>query len=73
MDWIMHLDTDELLYPGGAAEYSVRRLLADVPADVDMVIFPNYVSQKRCSALNTNATPSYMSAPCRKVVSNMMI
>jgi hypothetical protein len=46
MDWIMHLDTDELLYPGGAAEYSVRRLLADVPADVDMVIFPNYVSKR---------------------------
>ncbi|KQK08098.2 hypothetical protein BRADI_2g40046v3, partial [Brachypodium distachyon] len=44
MDWIMHLDTDELLYPGGAAEYSIRRLLADVPGDVDMVIFPNYES-----------------------------
>ncbi|CAL4915827.1 unnamed protein product [Urochloa decumbens] len=44
MDWIIHLDTDELLYPGGAAEYSVRRLLAEVPHDVDMVIFPNYES-----------------------------
>uniref|UniRef100_A0A452XHZ2 Glycosyltransferase family 92 protein n=1 Tax=Aegilops tauschii subsp. strangulata TaxID=200361 RepID=A0A452XHZ2_AEGTS len=44
MDWIMHLDTDELLYPGGASEYSIRRLLADVPEDVDMVIFPNYES-----------------------------
>lgn len=42
MDWIIHLDTDELLYPGGGAEYSVRHLLADVPGDVDMVIFPNY-------------------------------
>ncbi|KAF2915034.1 glycosyltransferase-like At2g41451 isoform X1 [Oryza sativa Japonica Group] len=44
MDWIIHLDTDELLYPGGGAEYSVRHLLADVPGDVDMVIFPNYES-----------------------------
>ncbi|PUZ39867.1 hypothetical protein GQ55_9G377800 [Panicum hallii var. hallii] len=44
MDWIIHLDTDELLYPGGAAEYSVRRLLSEVPHDVDMVIFPNYES-----------------------------
>ncbi|KAF8689252.1 hypothetical protein HU200_042043 [Digitaria exilis] len=44
MDWIIHLDTDELLYPGGAAEYSVRHLLAEVPHDVDMVIFPNYES-----------------------------
>jgi hypothetical protein len=47
MDWIIHLDTDELLYPGGAAEYSVRRLLAEVPHDVDMVIFPNYVSKTK--------------------------
>ena len=51
MDWIMHLDTDELLYPGGAAEYSIRRLLADVADDVDMVIFPNYVSRRKPSAL----------------------
>ena len=45
MDWILHLDTDELIYPAGAREYSLRRLLLDVPPNVDMVIFPNYVSQ----------------------------
>jgi hypothetical protein len=44
MDWILHLDTDELIYPAGAREYSLRRLLLDVPPNVDMVIFPNYVS-----------------------------
>ena len=44
MDWIIHLDTDELLHPAGAEEYSLRRLLGDVEKDVDMVIFPNYVS-----------------------------
>ncbi|PSS33539.1 Glycosyltransferase-like KOBITO [Actinidia chinensis var. chinensis] len=44
MDWIIHLDTDELLYPAGAREYSVRQLLEDVPRNVDMVIFPNYES-----------------------------
>ncbi|KAK9291022.1 hypothetical protein L1049_009205 [Liquidambar formosana] len=44
MDWIIHLDTDELIYPAGAHEYSMRRLLSDVPRDVDMVIFPNYES-----------------------------
>lgn len=43
MDWIIHLDTDELMHPAGAQEYSLRRLLSDVPANVDMVIFPNYV------------------------------
>lgn len=46
MDWIIHLDTDELIHPVGAREYSLRRLLLDVPNNVDMVNFPNYVSRK---------------------------
>lgn len=45
MDWILHLDTDELIHPAGAREYSLRQLLLDVPGNVDMVIFPNYVSE----------------------------
>ncbi|XP_008793104.3 glycosyltransferase-like At2g41451 [Phoenix dactylifera] len=44
MDWIIHLDTDELMHPADAREYSLRQLLLDVPSDVDMVIFPNYES-----------------------------
>ncbi|XWS07573.1 hypothetical protein CRYUN_Cryun41cG0000500 [Craigia yunnanensis] len=44
VDWILHLDTDELIYPAGASEYSLRQLLLDVPSNVDMVIFPNYES-----------------------------
>ena len=44
MDWIIHLDTDELIHPAGAREYSLRQLLSDVPSNVDMVVFPNYVS-----------------------------
>ncbi|EXC10459.1 hypothetical protein L484_008626 [Morus notabilis] len=44
MDWILHLDTDELIHPAGAREYSLRQLLLDVPGSVDMVIFPNYES-----------------------------
>ncbi|KAI3968253.1 hypothetical protein MKX01_018556 [Papaver californicum] len=44
MDWIIHLDTDELIHPAGASEYSLRQLLLDVPRNVDMVIFPNYES-----------------------------
>ncbi|KAJ7571043.1 hypothetical protein O6H91_01G146400 [Diphasiastrum complanatum] len=43
-DWIIHLDTDELLHPAGAPEYSLRRLFSDVASDVDMVVFPNYES-----------------------------
>ncbi|KAI4348647.1 hypothetical protein L6164_009346 [Bauhinia variegata] len=44
MDWILHLDTDELIHPAGTKEYSLRQLLSDVPGNVDMVIFPNYES-----------------------------
>lgn len=51
MDWIIHLDTDELIYPAGTREYSLRQLLSDVPGNVDMVIFPNYVSVIRSSNL----------------------
>lgn len=44
VDWILHIDTDELMYPGGAHEYSLKRVLGGYPADVDTVIFPNYES-----------------------------
>ncbi|XVE61077.1 hypothetical protein DITRI_Ditri06bG0010900 [Diplodiscus trichospermus] len=44
MDWIIHLDTDELIHPAGAREYSLRQLLSDVPENVDMAVFPNYES-----------------------------
>ncbi|XP_042480268.1 glycosyltransferase-like At2g41451 [Macadamia integrifolia] len=44
MDWIIHLDTDELIHPAGSPEYSLRQLLSDVPSHADMVIFPNYES-----------------------------
>ena len=32
------------MYPGGGAEYSIQRVLASVPADVDTLVFPNYES-----------------------------
>ena len=44
VDWILHIDTDELVYPGGAPEYSLQRLLGSVPEDVDSLVFPNYES-----------------------------
>nr|XP_043611395.1 glycosyltransferase-like At2g41451 isoform X2 [Erigeron canadensis] len=44
MEWIIHLDTDELIHPAGTREYSLTQLLLDVPENVDMVVFPNYES-----------------------------
>jgi hypothetical protein len=52
MDWIIHLDTDELMHPVGTQEYSLRQLLSDVPGNVDMVIFPNYVSETALSIIS---------------------
>eukprot|EP00243_Klebsormidium_subtile_P005606 TRINITY_DN2263_c0_g3_i1.p1 TRINITY_DN2263_c0_g3~~TRINITY_DN2263_c0_g3_i1.p1 ORF type:complete len:360 (+),score=105.57 TRINITY_DN2263_c0_g3_i1:86-1081(+) len=42
MDWIIHIDTDELLSPEGTEDYSLTRLLEEVAPDVDLVVFPNY-------------------------------
>ncbi len=44
VDWILHIDTDELVYPGGAPEFSLQSTLAALPADVDTLVFPNYES-----------------------------
>lgn len=44
IDWILHIDTDELIYPGGASHYSLQQMLADVPEEVDTIVFPNYES-----------------------------
>jgi hypothetical protein len=40
--WILHVDTDELIYPGGSRDYSLRALLGAVPPDVDLLVLPNY-------------------------------
>ncbi|CAN8279731.1 unnamed protein product [Cochlearia groenlandica] len=44
MEWIIHLDTDELIHPAGTDEYSLRKLLGNISSDVDTVVFPNYES-----------------------------
>ena len=43
-DWILHVDTDELIYPGGSYTYSLIEVLQSVPSHVDLLIFPNYES-----------------------------
>ena len=42
--WIVHIDTDELLLPGGTPGYSLQQLMDSVPANVDTLVFPNYES-----------------------------
>lgn len=49
VDWILHIDTDELVYPGGSPEYSLQQFLGTQPAEVDMLVFPNYESMPESS------------------------
>ncbi|CAD7694702.1 unnamed protein product [Ostreobium quekettii] len=42
VDWIFHLDTDELLYPGGTETFSIQEYMDGLDHDVDAVVFPNY-------------------------------
>ncbi|GAB4823201.1 hypothetical protein N2152v2_010247 [Parachlorella kessleri] len=44
VDWLLHIDTDELVYPAGSPGFSLQEVLAAVPGDVDTFIFPNYES-----------------------------
>lgn len=42
VDWLLHIDTDELVYPGGSPDYSLQEVLTAVPDEVDTVVFPNH-------------------------------
>ena len=42
VDWVLHIDTDELMYPGSGPTYSLQAVLAAYPESVDTVVFPNY-------------------------------
>ncbi|KAL9227787.1 hypothetical protein vseg_003438 [Gypsophila vaccaria] len=58
LEWIFHLDIDELLHPARTRKYSVRELLTELPLDVDMVVFPNccYLFQALCFSLCSRAS-----------------
>lgn len=59
MDWILHVDTYELMHPVGAGEYALRQIIRDVPRDVDMVVFPNYVCFVTCLLNFLDANDSF--------------
>lgn len=44
VDWLLHIDTDELMYPGGNDGFSLQHVLASFDDEVDTVVFPNYES-----------------------------
>ena len=44
VDWLLHIDTDELMYPGGNAGFSLQNVLSTFADEVDTVVFPNYES-----------------------------
>eukprot|EP00899_Mesostigma_viride_P027472 jgi/Mesvir1/790/Mv17387-RA.2 len=40
--WIGHVDTDELVLPAGAADFSLKSVLAELPREVDTLVLPNH-------------------------------
>lgn len=50
-DWLLHIDTDEMIYPGGTRDYSLQQTLGSVPPDVDLLVFPNYESLAETAAV----------------------
>lgn len=44
IDWLLHIDTDELVHPSTAGLFNLQQLLGAQPRDVDLVVFPNYES-----------------------------
>ncbi|KAL4433671.1 hypothetical protein ABPG75_000112 [Micractinium tetrahymenae] len=44
IDWLLHVDTDELIYPSGSPAFSLQEVLGSMPHDVDTLVFPNYES-----------------------------
>ena len=52
VDWLLHIDTDELMYPGGSPSFSLQDVLAAFPDDVDTVVFPNYESLPESSKVH---------------------
>ena len=63
IDWILHIDTDELLYPGGSNGFSLQRILGSYAADVDTVVFPNYEAMPESEGVQDPFTEVSSPAP----------
>lgn len=42
VDWLFQVDTDELIYPAGSPEYSLKQYLSTMNTSIDTVVFPNH-------------------------------
>ena len=42
LDWMVHIDVDELMWPGGEAHLSMKSFLGEVHPKIDNVVFANY-------------------------------
>ena len=63
IDWILHIDTDELLYPGGSNGFSLQRILGNYAQDVDTVVFPNYEAMPESEGVQDPFTEVSSPAP----------
>ena len=42
IEWLLHVDVDELVYPAGSSTFDLRDVLARQSPHIDRVVFPNY-------------------------------
>lgn len=60
VDWLLHIDTDELMYPGGNAGFSLQKVLSTYADEVDTVVFPNYESLPETDKIRDPFTEVFM-------------
>lgn len=64
VDWLLHIDTDELMYPGGNAGFSLQNVLSTFADEVDTVVFPNYESLPETDKVHDPFTEVILQAHC---------
>lgn len=64
VDWLLHIDTDELMYPGGNDGFSLQHVLASFDDEVDTVVFPNYESLPESDRIHDPFTEVHSTCGC---------
>ena len=70
VDWLLHIDTDELMYPGGNAGFSLQKVLSTYADEVDTVVFPNYESLPETDKIRDPFTEVFISSSLTSAMSS---
>lgn len=73
VDWLLHIDTDELMYPGGNSHFSLQNVLSKFADEVDTVVFPNYESLPETDRVRDPFTEVILENPIACVVQSASV